>query len=92
MPFLTRNNKRKFDLIKSPIANTALAQIDDEDKPTSPETNSSNHSDFDRLKKLEKEKKEKDDIVRRLKLVQHYKSRVRYHTDYFFLSFLKLNF
>ncbi len=81
MPFLTRNNKRKFDVIKSPItlnklSNTAIVNSGCEDKQKSSEISSSTISELDRLKQLEKKIKEKEDLVRRLKLVQHYKSRV----------------
>ena len=79
MPFLTKNSKRKFDEIRSPIPSNKLTNeiITSSDSKTSPESNLLKNVELDKIKELEKKIKEKEDLVRRLKLVQHYKSRVR---------------
>ena len=79
MPFLTKNSKRKFDEIRSPIPSNKSTNeiITSSDSKTSPESNLLKNVELDKIKELEKKIKEKEDLVRRLKLVQHYKSRVR---------------
>lgn len=79
MPFLTKNSKRKFDEIRSPIPSNKSNNeiITSSDSKTSPESNLLKNVELDKIKELEKKIKEKEDLVRRLKLVQHYKSRVR---------------
>ncbi len=77
MPFLTKT-KRKFDEIKSPLPKIKQVEIDKESLPSKSE---SIEIDFEheKIKELEFKLKEKEDLVRRLKLVKHYKTRVIIH-------------
>ena len=72
MPFLTKSGgmKRKFEDTKTPRK--------DKTKDATEQNSQSDlmHTEKVKLKMLEKEIKEKEDILRRLKLVKHYKSRV----------------